>query len=33
LDAAAQALLSDAKLPAPQTEISRTVRVQYRLDD
>jgi periplasmic protein TonB len=33
LDAAAQALLSDAKLPAPQTEISRTVRVQYRLGD
>lgn len=33
LDDAARALLRDAKLPPPQTEISRTVRLRYRLDD
>jgi protein TonB len=33
LDEAAEALLRDAKMPAPLTEISRTVRVRYRLDD
>jgi protein TonB len=33
LDEAARALLRDAKLPPPQTEIDRTVRLRYRLDD
>ena len=33
LDEAARALLRDAKLPPPQAEISRTVRLRYRLDD
>ena len=33
LDEAARALLRNAKLPPPQTEISRTVRLRYRLDD
>lgn len=33
LDEAARSLLRDAKVPPPQTEISRTVRLRYRLDD
>jgi periplasmic protein TonB len=33
LDEAARALLRDARLPPPQTEINRTVRLRYRLDD
>ena len=33
LDEAAEALLHNAMLPAPHTEISRTVRLRYRLDD
>jgi periplasmic protein TonB len=33
LDEAAEALLHNATLPAPHTEISRTVRLRYRLDD
>jgi periplasmic protein TonB len=33
LDEAAEALLQNAMLPAPHTEISRTVRLRYRLDD
>jgi periplasmic protein TonB len=33
LDQAAEALLQNAVLPAPHTEISRTVRLRYRLDD
>jgi len=33
LDEAAEAMLRDAKVPPPLTEISRTVRVRYRLDD
>lgn len=33
LDDAARALLRNAKLPPPQTEIVREVRVRYRLDD
>jgi TonB family protein len=33
LDEAARALLRGAKLPPPQVEISRTVRLRYRLDD
>ena len=33
LDEAARALLRDAKLPPPQVEISRTIRLRYRLDD
>jgi protein TonB len=33
LDEAATALLRDARVPPPRTEISRTVRLRYRLDD
>ena len=33
LDEAAEALLHNAMLPPPHTEISRTVRLRYRLDD
>jgi protein TonB len=33
LDQAAEALLQNAMLPPPHTEISRTVRLRYRLDD
>jgi protein TonB len=33
LDQAAEALLQNATLPAPHAEISRTVRLRYRLDD
>ncbi|HEY4044904.1 MAG TPA: energy transducer TonB [Rhodopila sp.] len=33
LDAAAQALFRDAKVPPPQVEIDRTVRLRYRLDN
>ena len=33
LDNAAQEMLRGAKLPAPRTELSRTVRLRYRLED
>jgi protein TonB len=33
LDAAAQVLFRDARVPPPQVEIDRTVRLRYRLDD
>ena len=33
LDDSALALLRNARLPRPQTEITQTVRVQYQLED